>query len=128
MELFVSQKRLISGVILLLILIACPGVAGADSKGLWIMPRKDTGNTARADVPGRMKTAPVEIWASGYDAEPVFSTLPIRLGRRDCYLMQVRYGLQLRDSNGRLVWKMPNIGLAAVLQTFYAPALGNPWP
>lgn len=97
----------------MLALIAVTAVA--EPRGLWLLPRKDCGNTARADLPGDMKSAPREVWSYGA-ASNTFSFLkPVRIGKQTAYFAQVRSGLRLVRPDGSIVWKRPVMGVGTVV-------------
>src|SRR5262245_36809852 len=63
--------------------------AGSERRGLWLLPRKDAGNTGRADLPGDFKTAPREVWSYG-STQPVYRFLgPVKVAGTTAYLGQV---------------------------------------
>src|SRR5437870_2307246 len=73
-------------------------------KGLWLLPRKDACNTARADVPGDMKTAPKEVWRYGGGVDSYVFLAPVRVSGEEVYFAQVRSGVQLVRPDGATVW------------------------
>jgi outer membrane protein assembly factor BamB len=84
-------------------------------KGLWLLPRKDPQNTARADVPGRMRSAPKEVWRYGGDAGSYAFLAPVRVGGREVYFAQVRSGLRLVRPDGTVIWSQPKLGVGTVI-------------
>lgn len=84
-------------------------------RGLWLLPRKDAQNTARADVPGNMKTAPKEVWAYGGSSGGYAFAQPVRVGGHNAYFLQERSGLELTRADGKKVWSRPTLGVSAVV-------------
>jgi hypothetical protein len=91
------------------------GVEQGTPKGLWLLPRKDAQNTARADVPGSMRSAPKEVWRYGGDAGSYAFLAPVKVGGREVYFAQVRSGLRLVRPDGALVWNRPKLGVGTVI-------------
>jgi YVTN family beta-propeller protein len=83
-------------------------------RGLWLTPRKDALNQARADVRGKTKGAPKEIWRMPTGGEVRFSRI-VRVGKRECVLAQVGATLQLLQDNGQIVWREATLGVESVL-------------
>jgi outer membrane protein assembly factor BamB len=105
---------------LLLVFAACClahtlGNAQDAPKGLWLLARKDTQNTARADVPGNMRSAPKEVWRYGGDAGSYSFLTPVKAAGRDAYFAQIRSGLQVVRPDGSLLWNRPKLGVASVI-------------
>ena len=96
-------------------LACCAGVAQGPPKGLWLLPRKDAENTARADVPGSMKSAPKEVWRYGGDPGAYSFLAPVKVRGRDLYFSQVRSGLRLVSPSGAVVWNQPKLGVSTVI-------------
>lgn len=90
--------------------------AEKERRGLWLLPRKDPENSARADVPGRMKTAPGEVWRYGGDRSSWAYLAPVRVDGKDAYLAQVRSGLRLIRPDGTIVWDDAKKGIGQVLR------------
>jgi len=88
----------------------------APPRGLWLLPRKDPQNTARADVPGNMKTAPKEVWRYGGDQNSFAYITPVRVKRQEAYLTQVRSGLRLVRPDGTFVWERRKMGVGSVVR------------
>src|SRR5579862_5303292 len=104
-----------AGVFMALVCIASCATAQSPPKGLWLLPRKDTQNTAHADVPGNMKTAPKEVWRFGGDPGSYAYLAPVKVKGRDLYLAQVRSGLRLIAPDGTVVWSKNKLGVSGVL-------------
>src|SRR5687767_8302944 len=83
---YLQRKIKMTGFVSLLMLFVLVG-AGAQKmpRGLWLLPRKDTQNTARADVPGRMKTAPKEVWRYGSDTNSYAYLAPVKVQGKEGY-------------------------------------------
>ena len=103
---------------LLLALWACCVPAGGRElpAGLWLLPRKDPGNTARADVPGNMKAPPREVWSYGYLPDSYAYAQPVRVGGKEAFFVQVRNGVQLVRPDGSIAWRQPMLGVSTVLE------------
>jgi len=84
-------------------------------KGLWLLPRKDSQNTARADIPGNMRSAPREVWRYGGDPGTFAYLAPVKIRGRDLYFGQVRSGLRLVGPDGRVVWNRPKLGIGSIV-------------
>ena len=92
-----------------------------DPTGLWLLPRRDAGNTARCDLPGTMRTAPREVWRCGGTA-PYRFVGDVTVNGARCFVTQVGGGLRLLDEAGRTVWNSPVLGLDCVM---YAGDIGG---
>lgn len=84
-------------------------------RGLWLMPRKDSQNQARADLPGKMKGAPKEVWRFATGGEVRFCRI-VRVNGQDAVLAQVGATLQLIRGNGKVVWREARLGVESVLR------------
>lgn len=93
-----------------------PLAASAAPPGLWLLARKDAGNTARGDVPGEMRAAPRVVWSYGYDPEPFAWARRVEVGGKPAYLVQVRAGLRLVRPDGTVAWSQPVLGVSQVLE------------
>lgn len=91
------------------------GTVTAVGHGLWLLPRKDCCNTARADVAGDMKTAPREVWSYGASSTYYAFLKPVRIGKNPMYFAQVRSGLRLVRPNGSVVWKRSVMNVGTVV-------------
>jgi hypothetical protein len=104
------------------VLLALPGDGPAETgsdrapKGLWLLPRKDAANSARADVPGNMRLAPKEIWRFGGDAGSVEFAAPVTVRGREACLIQSRSALRLQQPNGQTLWCNRKLGVASVTE------------
>jgi len=74
--------------------------------GTWLLPRKDAANTARADIPGKMKTAPKQLWSVGPSQRPLQSAWAIG----DDYLLLSGSALERVRPSGKRVWIVPDAG------------------
>ena len=83
----------------------------AGPKGLWLTSRHDPSNQARADVAGRMATAPRGVWSISTGGEVGF----VRAGG-DKVLAQVGTSLQLTNSTGKTIWRDSKLGVGQVLR------------
>ncbi len=83
--------------------------------GLWLMPRKDACNTARADIAGTMKTAPKEVWSYGTPPTAYSYLKPITIQGKQVFLAQVRHGVRLIRPDGSTIWNRPTMGITAVV-------------
>jgi hypothetical protein len=110
-----QQKIKIAKLMLLLMLLASAAGAQKAPHGLWLLPRKDTQNTARADVPGRMQTAPKEIWRYGGDTNSYAYLSPVKVNGKEGYFAQVRSGVRFILPDGKLLWNLPKIGAGMVI-------------
>lgn len=88
-----------------------PRRGGSTPPGLWLLPRKDAANTARADVPGRMRAAPVELWSIGPSRRPTHNVWPVG---RDL-LVQSGSSLERVKADGRRVWLVPDAGVSGLV-------------
>lgn len=75
-----------------------------EKKGLWLLPRKDPTNCARADVPGRMLEAPLEVWRTSTGADVLFAAFAMVEGKK-AILVQAGRTLALMRPDGRTVWR-----------------------
>ena len=87
----------------------------AKPKGLWLLPRKDPGNTARADCPGNMKSAPRVVWSYGHDSKSYSFVRPVRIGADTAYLVRHLNGIQAVLPNGHILWEQPAMGASDVV-------------
>ena len=104
-----------AGIVMALLCLTSCAPAQSPPKGLWLLPRKISENTARADVPGNMKTAPKEVWRFGGDPGSYVYLAPVKVKGRDLYLAQVRSGLRLIAPDGTIVWSQNKLGVSSVL-------------
>src|SRR5262245_45107761 len=74
------------------------------ARALWLLPRKDTQNTARADVPARIRTAPKEVWRYGGDTNSYAYLAPVKVKGKEGYFAQVRSGVRVVLPDGTLLW------------------------
>lgn len=88
--------------------------AGRIPPGLWLLPRKDEGNTARCELRGNRTAAPREVWRYGGGGAYRFVNAVTLEGARH-FLAQVGGGLRLLDDQGQLVWSRPLLGLDCVI-------------
>ena len=83
-------------------------------KGLWPNPRKDLGNTARADVPADFAQAPGQVWAYGGAAGVYGFARTAGLPAGAACLVQRGRGLALLRADGSAVWDQL-LGVDAVI-------------
>ena len=95
-------------------------LAGAGERGVWVLPRKDRGNTGRADVSGEMTAAPKEAWRFGGVAGGYSFLAPIG---DDDYLAQAQSGLRVVRADGSVAWDRGTLGVTAVMEVGPAGAL-----
>lgn len=108
----------------------CIGSSFGDGKtplerGLWLGPRKDTGNTARADVPGDMRRAPAEVWSYGGAAGAYDFVGEVMAAGAPAYLVQRARGLALLRPDGTIAWDLPALGIDTVVGVMDFTGEGN---
>jgi outer membrane protein assembly factor BamB len=86
-----------------------------EPKGLWLTPRKDSRNQARADVAGKMAKSPQEVWCMATGGEVRF-VQNVRMDGKDAALMQVGSTLQLIRWTGERVYQDFKTGGGSVLR------------
>jgi len=105
--------------VLLIAMLTCaaliPSTAGGSAGGLWLLGRKDSRNTARADLPGNMKRAPREVWSYGFAPDTYSYLRPVSVGGKPAYFAQVRSGLRLVRPDGTKIWQRPTMGVGTVV-------------
>lgn len=105
--------------VLLTAVLACAAlissIAGGSERGLWLLGRKDSCNTARADVAGDMKRAPREVWSYGFAPDTYSYLKPVSVGGKPAYFAQVRSGLRLVRPDGTKIWQRPTMGVGTVV-------------
>ncbi len=87
---------------------------GGARRGLWLLPRKDACNTARADIAARMKTAPTQVWSYGAVPESYAYVERVLVGGQEAWFQQVRNGVRLVRSDGSIAWDRPVMGVSRV--------------
>src|SRR4051812_33548913 len=91
-----------------LLLVLGLGIAHAEPagspQGLWPAPRKDARNQGRADMAGKMKSAPREVWRRATGGAVGFAR-SVRAGGGDAVLVLVGNNLELRRWSGETVWR-----------------------
>lgn len=102
-------------------LVLASSLAADTTNGLWLLPRKDACNTARADVAGDMRTAPREVWSYGCAPDNYSYLRPVRVGGREAYLGQIRAGLRLMRPDGTVIWNRPTMGVSAIVDLVDKP-------
>lgn len=95
--------------------LAFAALAPSSAGGLWLLGRKDSCNTARADVAADMKRAPREVWSYGFAPDTYSYVRPVSVGGKPAYFAQVRNGLRLVRPNGTKIWQRPTMGVGAVV-------------
>jgi len=86
------------------------------ARGLWLLPRKDAANTARADLPGNMKAAPKEVWRFGGDHGGCEYATAVTVRGQEACLVQSRTGLRLQRPDSGTIWSNPRLGIGSVVQ------------
>ena len=89
---------------------------GAESpRGQWLTVRKDPRNEARADVAGRMSSAPREVWRIATGGEVSF-VRTVQVGGEEAALVRAGTTLQLFPPKaGRPLWRDLTSGVTSVL-------------
>lgn len=90
-----------------LLLLACGTVrmAAERPRGLWLLPRMDSSNQARADVPGRMTGAPAEIWRRPTGADVRYAaTVSVEGG--EAFVVHAGRTLALVRPDGKNLWRL----------------------
>jgi len=82
---------------------------------MWLTPRKDSLNQARADVPGRMMQAPAEVWRMPTGGDVRFAA-PVTVAGQDAVLIQVGTTLQLARPTGETIWQDLTLNAGTVLK------------
>jgi len=84
-------------------------------RGVWLLPRKGPQNTARADLPATMLTAPHEVWRFGGNPNNFSALFPLTLDGADLYLVHVYGALWLLRPDGALLWNQSKLGVTQVV-------------
>ncbi len=101
--------------------LALSADATPERRGLWLLPRKDAGNTGRADLPGDFQAAPREVWSFG-STRPIYRFLrPVSIAGTTTYLGQVGGGLELVGADGQRVWQRLALSVTTVVDCLDAP-------
>jgi PQQ-like domain len=79
---------------------------------VWLTARHDATNQARADVAGKMATAPREVWSAPTGGEVRFARA-VRGG--EAALVLAGTNLELRRWEGSTVWRQSRLGVGRVL-------------
>lgn len=82
--------------------------------GVWLTSRKDPRNQARADVAGKMTSAPHEVWRISTGGDVGF-VRPVRVGGQDAALVLAGTTLQLLRWSGEPVWRDLTSGVTLVM-------------
>ncbi len=111
------MSRLISRLVLIFLVIGLPARSGPgpERRGLWLQPRMDATNCARADVPGRMSSAPVEVWRASTGADVQFAARVTADGR-EAVLVQAGRTLALLRPDGTAVWRLDRQAVRQVVR------------
>ncbi len=107
--------RIGAGLALTVLLFATAAQAAGSTRGLWLLGRKDSCNTARADIAGDMKHTPREVWSYGFAPDTYSFLKPVRVGGKPAYFAQIRNGLRLVRPNGTKIWERPTMGVGGVV-------------
>lgn len=102
-------------VLILASLATTAAAAEQKPRGVWLLSRKDPQNTARADLPAMMPTAPHEVWRFGGNPNNFSALFPLARDGNDLYLAQAYGALRLLRSDGALVWNQPKLGVTQVI-------------
>jgi len=94
----------------------CENVQRPDAKasGMWLTPRKDPRNQARADIAGRMTVTPQEVWRYPTGGAVVFAR-EVTVQNSEAVLIQVSSNLEVRRWSGETVWRRNELGVSLVL-------------
>jgi outer membrane protein assembly factor BamB len=93
------------------------GARAADMlTGLWLLPRHDAQNTARADVTADFTQPPAEIWSFGANRQAYDYLRPITVAGTACYFARIRSTLEAVRADGSRIWNLPGIGASSVLE------------
>ena len=101
--------------------VAAPSLFGQNSPaarlrpGTWLLPRKDAGNSARADLPGKMPSAPLIWWSYGGGGDRFAWSQTVDLNGKPHAFGLVRTGVRLVRRDGSIVWKNERLGASTVL-------------
>lgn len=112
-----------SAIALLAALLAALPASGQGPRGLWLLPRKDAANTARADVPGDMSSAPRVVWSYGSQLPSYSWAQPVTVAGRPAYLVLMSPGLALVRPDGTRAWSCFTLGASAVVEVLEPGAL-----
>jgi len=85
------------------------------AKGLWMAPRKDSTNQARADLPGRMHAAPQEVWKIATGGAVTFAR-NVTIHGRDAALILAGSVLQATSWTGETIWQKGKLGTSEVFE------------
>jgi outer membrane protein assembly factor BamB len=83
--------------------------------GLWLLSRMDSANWARADVSGRMKTAPGEIWRTTTGADIRYAA-PVTIDNREAFLVHAGRTLALMRPDGKERWRLDRDSVRQVVR------------
>ena len=105
---------------MLLLTLAGGGSAAAGAepaaRGLWLLPRKDAANSAHADLPGNMRSAPKEVWRLGGDPKGYDFAAAVTVRGQEACLVQLRTALRLQQPDGGTIWSDQKLGVGAVVE------------
>lgn len=96
-----------------LILLSVSAVG--EPRGLWLLPRKDAQNTARADLPAAMAAAPHEVWRFGGNPNNFAALHPTTVNGRPAYLALAHDALRLLQPDGGVIWTQPKLGVTEIV-------------
>lgn len=98
---------------LLLLVVVGISRGGEPPRGLWLTSRHDPANRARADVPGRMLTAPREVWRMATGGA-VYYAREVQVGDGPAVLVQAGSNLLLQRWTGEVLWRQNRLGVSVV--------------
>ena len=103
-----------------LLALATGGPAAArgeePTRGLWLLPRKDAANSARADLPGNMRSAPKEVWRYGGEPKDIGFAAAVTVRGKPACLIQSHSALRLQRPHGSTIWSNPKLGVGSVVE------------
>jgi len=97
------------------LMFALSSAATSQPRGLWLTPRKDPTNQARADVRAAMTAAPREVWRMPTGGEVLYAQ-DVRVNGKPCGFLQVGSMLELSTWRGERLWQRPKLGAGLVLR------------
>ena len=108
-------RTLCLGCAVILLPTVCSAARGGVPAGLWLTPRKDPRNQARADVSGRMREAPREVWHMPTGGTVSYAH-EVDVSGDPAILIQAGSNLELVRSPGGPVWRQGTLGVGLVMR------------
>jgi hypothetical protein len=99
------HRIVIYGIFWLMISLLPCRAQGADTRGLWMLPRMDSTNKARSDIAGNMKTEPREVWRMATGGEVGYARAVTLPGGKEAALILAGTNLEVTAWNGITVWR-----------------------